>query len=273
MSYYGTLGLTKEPFSTSPDPAFFYESASHKAVLYRLQIAIKLKRGLSLVLGDVGMGKTTLSRRLFQILSREEKISSHLILNPVYETEAEFLTALVKLFGIAPPSGTLPVARSLELLEGYLFEKGVEQERTVVLLIDEAQRLSSSALELLRALLNYETNEYKLLQLILMGQMELLPRMKEMKNLWDRISLKRVIGPFDQADTEAMIAFRLRKAGYAARRSLFTPEGIQEIYRHSQGSPRRITTLCHDALEQLVMSDKDEVDAPMVRGLIKQVLV
>jgi general secretion pathway protein A len=273
MSYYGTLGLTKEPFSTSPDPAFFYESASHKAVLYRLQIAIKLKRGLSLVLGDVGMGKTTLSRRLFQILSREEKVSSHLILNPVYETEAEFLTALVKLFGIAPPSGPLPVARSLELLEGYLFEKGVEQERTVVLLIDEAQRLSSSALELLRALLNYETNEYKLLQLILMGQMELLPRMKEMKNLWDRISLKRVIGPFDQADTEAMIAFRLRKAGYAARRSLFTPEGIQEIYRHSQGSPRRITTLCHDALEQLVMSDKDEVDAPMVRGLIKQVLV
>jgi type II secretory pathway predicted ATPase ExeA/ActR/RegA family two-component response regulator len=273
MSYYGSLGLTKEPFSTSPDPAFFYESASHKAVLYRLQIAIKLKRGLSLVLGDVGMGKTTLSRRLFQILSREEKVSSHLILNPVYETEAEFLTALVKLFGIAPPSGTLPVARSLEILEGYLFEKGVEQERTVVLLIDEAQRLSSSALELLRALLNYETNEYKLLQLILMGQMELLPRIKDMKNLWDRISLKRVIGPFDQADTEAMIAFRLRKAGYAARRSLFTPEGIQEIYRHSQGSPRRITTLCHDALEQLVMSDKDEVDAAMVRGLIKQVLV
>src|SRR5438034_11582537 len=90
----------KEPFSSSPDPAFFYESASHKAVLYRLQIALKLKRGLSLVLGDVGMGKTTLSRRLFQLLKREEKVSSHLILNPVYETEAEFLTALVKLFGI-----------------------------------------------------------------------------------------------------------------------------------------------------------------------------
>src|SRR5256712_13201996 len=160
MSYYGVLGLTAEPFSTSPDPAFFYESASHKAVLYRLQIALKLKRGLSLVLGDVGMGKTTLSRRLFQLLKREEKVSSHLILNPVYETEAEFLMALVKLFGIAPGSSPLPVARSLEILEGYLFQKGVEEERTVVLLIDEAQRLSSSALELLRALLNYETNEF-----------------------------------------------------------------------------------------------------------------
>ena len=272
MSYYGILGLTAEPFSTSPDPAFFYESASHKAVLYRLQIALKLKRGLSLVLGDVGMGKTTLSRRLFQLLKREEKVSSHLILNPVYETEAEFLTALVKLFGIAPPSSPLPVARSLEILEGYLFQKGVEEERTVVLLIDEAQRLSSSALELLRALLNYETNEFKLLQLILLGQMELLPRIREMKNLWDRISLKSVIDPLDEADTEAMIAFRLRKAGYAARRNLFTAEAIREIYRHTQGSPRRITTLCHDALERVVISDKDEVDAAMIRGLIKRVL-
>jgi type II secretory pathway predicted ATPase ExeA/ActR/RegA family two-component response regulator len=272
MSYYGILGLSKEPFSTSPDPAFFYESASHKAVLYRLQIAIKLKRGLSLVLGDVGMGKTTLSRRLIQLLKREENVSSHLVLNPVYETEAEFLTALVKLFGITAPSGPLPVTRSLEILEGYLFDKGVEQERTVVLLIDEAQRLSSAALELLRALLNYETNEYKLLQLILMGQMELLPRIRDMKNLWDRISLKCVIDPFDEADTEAMIAFRLRKAGYTARRNLFAPEAIAEIYRHSQGSPRRITTLCHDALEQLVIADKDEVDEAIVRRLLKQVL-
>src|SRR5712692_3547412 len=272
MSYYGVLGLTAEPFSLSPDSAFFYESVSHNAVLYRLQIALKLKRGLSLVLGDVGMGKTTLSRRLFQLLKREEKVSSHLILNPVYETEAEFLTALVKLFGIAPPSSPLPVARSLEILEGYLFQKGVEEERTVVLLIDEAQRLSSSALELLRALLNYETNEFKLLQLILLGQMELLPRIREMKNLWDRISLKSVIDPLDEADTEAMIAFRLRKAGYASRRNLFTADAIREIYRHTQGSPRRITTLCHDALERVVISDKDEVDAAMIRGLIKRVL-
>jgi type II secretory pathway predicted ATPase ExeA/DNA-binding NarL/FixJ family response regulator len=272
MSYYGILGLTKEPFSTSPDPAFFYESGSHKAVLYRLQIAIKLKRGLSLVLGDVGMGKTTLSRKLFQVLRGEEKVSSHLILNPAYDTEAEFLTALVRLFGITPPSGAVPVARFLEILEGYLFEQGVERERTVVLLIDEAQRLSSSSLELLRALLNYETNEYKLLQLVLMGQMELLPRIRDMKNLWDRISLKCVIDPLDHEDTEAMIGFRLRTAGYDARRNLFTPEAIQEIHRHSHGSPRRITTLCHDALEHLAVSDKDEVDEAMIRGLIKQVL-
>ena len=104
MSYYRALGLEREPFSTSPDPAFFYESAAHKAVLYRLQIAIRLKRGLSLILGDVGVGKTTLSRKLLQILKEQEPTSSHLILNPIYQSESEFLKALLKLFRIPASS-------------------------------------------------------------------------------------------------------------------------------------------------------------------------
>ncbi|MGH7275015.1 MAG: ExeA family protein [Nitrospiria bacterium] len=270
MSYYRILGLEKEPFSTSPDPTFFYESASHKVALYRLRIAIRLKRGLSLILGDVGIGKTTLSRRLFQLLKREEKVASHMILNPIYETESEFLTALLKLFKIAPQPGPRSIVESLELIERFLFEKGVEEDQTVVLLIDEAQRLSSSSLELLRALLNYETNEQKLLQLILMGQMELLPRIRGMKNFWDRISLRHVINPLDEADVQAMIAFRLRQAGYASRKSLFAMEAIQEIHHHTQGYPRRIATLCHDALEQLVISDKEYVDEEIILRLIKQ---
>src|SRR2546425_12655306 len=101
--------------------------------------------------------------------------------------------------------------------------------------------------------------------------MELLPRIREMKNLWDRISLKSVIDPLDEADTEAMIAFRLRKAGYAARRNLFTADAMREIYRHTHGSPRRITALCHDALERGVISDKDEVDGAMIPGRIRRV--
>jgi len=269
MSYYLVLGLQKEPFSTSPDPAFFYESASHKAALYRLQVPIKLKRGMSLILGDVGTGKTTLSRRLFQLLKKEENVSSHLMLNPVYETEAEFLTALLKLFRIAPRSGSLSVVESLEIIERYLFEKGVKENRTVVLLIDEAQRLSSACLELLRALLNYETNEAKLLQLILMSQMELLPRIREMRNFWDRIAVRYVIHPLDKSDTQAMISFRLRQAGYSSRKNLFTPEAIQEIFRYTLGYPRRITALCHDALEQLVISGKEGVDEEIIRTLIE----
>ncbi|MCH6544489.1 MAG: AAA family ATPase [Deltaproteobacteria bacterium] len=270
MSYYQILGLDKEPFSTSPDPAFFYESASHKAALYRLQVPIKLKRGMSLILGDVGVGKTTLSRRLFQVLKREENVSSHLMLNPVYETETEFLTALLKLFRLAPQSGTLSVVESLEVIERFLFEKGVKENQTVVLLIDEAQRLSPASLELLRTLLNYETNEYKLLQLILMAQMELLPRIRRMRNFWDRICLRYVLHPLDKSDTKAMITFRLRQAGYDSREELFTTKAMEEIYQYTQGYPRRIATICHDALEQLVLSGKEDVDEEVIRTLINR---
>ncbi|NIO08573.1 MAG: AAA family ATPase, partial [Deltaproteobacteria bacterium] len=217
MSYYRALGLSKEPFSTSPDPALFYASEAHKAALYRLQVSIKLKRGMSLILGDVGTGKTTLSRRLFQEVKKEKKVSSHLMLNPFYETEAEFLTAVLKLFKIETESESLSTVESLELIERFLYEKGVNEKETVVLLIDEAQRLSSASLELLRALLNYETNEHKLLQLILMGQMELLPRVKAMHNFWDRIAYRSVIPPLDLADTEGMITFRLGEAGHRGR--------------------------------------------------------
>lgn len=270
MSYYRLLGLDKEPFSTSPDPAFFYESASHNAALYRLQIAIKLKRGMSLILGDVGIGKTTLSRRLFQLLKGEEKVSSHLILNPMFESESELLTALLKLFRIPTQSAPLSVVESLETIERFLFEQGVREDRTVVLLIDEAQRLSPSSLEVLRALLNYETNEFKLLQLILMAQMELLPRIRGVMNFWDRISLRYVINPLDEADTEAMIDFRLRQAGYDSRKNLFTARAISEIYHFSQGYPRRIARLCHDALEQLAVSGKEDIDETIVQSLIQQ---
>ncbi len=120
MSYYQVLGLKKEPFSTSPDPVLFYESAAHKNALYRLQVSIKLKRGMSLILGDVGTGKTTLSRRLFQILNNDKKVSSHLMFNPFYEAEEEFLTALLKIFRIQLGSGPLSSAESLEAIVRFL---------------------------------------------------------------------------------------------------------------------------------------------------------
>ena len=270
MSYYQVLGLEREPFSTSPDPAFFYESAAHKAVLYRLQIAIRLKRGLSLILGDVGVGKTTLSRKLLQVLKEQEQTSSHLILNPIYQSESEFLKALLKLFRIPASSEPLSVVEALEQIEHYLFEKGVENGQTVVLLVDEAQRMNSFSLEVLRTLLNYETNEYKLLQLVLMGQMELLPLVKGMKNFWDRISLRYVINPLDEEETRSLITFRLQHAGFSTGKDLFTKEAIREIYHYTQGYPRRIAAICHDALEQVVMLGKDVIDETIVHRLIKE---
>lgn len=275
MSYFNTLGLTKEPFSTSPDPAFFYLSNKHKAVLYKLRIAIKLKRGLSLVVGNVGTGKTTLARRLFQILKTEDEdcdnILFHIMLNPISSSEREFLLYLTQLFQITLNSKRPSAIECIRSIEEHLFQKGVREGKTVVLLIDEAQKLSPACLEILRVLLNYETNEYKILQLILMGQRELLDKMKRIENLWDRISLKYLIHPLDQDETKEMISFRLKKASYNdVPPSLFEEGAMEMIYNHSRGYPRKINMLCHNALEFLVMEKREIVDNDLVREVAEK---
>ncbi|MBM3248462.1 MAG: transposase [Candidatus Omnitrophica bacterium] len=269
MSYYEVLNLNKEPFSTSPDPEFFYRSREHNTALQRLEITIRLRRGLSLILGDVGTGKTTLSRTLFHSFAGEEdKIIFKMILDPNYKTEYQFLTSLAKTFGVLPDfRSTIDIQESIEK---YLFQKGVEENKTIVLLIDEGQKLNQPFLEILRTLLNYETNEYKLLQLVILAQMELLPRVKKIRNFVDRVSLKYIINPLDIRETKEMVDFRLKQAGYNGGRSLFTDEAIERIYNFSQGYPRKISLLCHNALERLVMYDKAIVDDEIINGLLEE---
>ncbi|UCD15482.1 MAG: AAA family ATPase [Candidatus Omnitrophota bacterium] len=268
MSYYNILGLEREPFSTSPDPDFFYESQEHHAALMRIMIEIRLKRGLSIVLGDVGTGKTTLSRKLFQMLRAREDIIFHMILDPTYDTEELFLDSLIRTFNIEMKKPNPSILDFKEAIKNYLFKMGIENNKTVVLLIDEAQKLNQLPLEILRVLLNYETNEYKLLQLIIMGQLELLPRLHQIKNLWDRISLRYMLNPLDEKETKEMIEFRLRKAGYNYGPKFFTDEAVKEIYKYTQGYPRRIAMVCHNALKCLVMDSQPVVGSETIKGLI-----
>ena len=268
MSYFKVLGLDKEPFSTSPDPAFFYESQEHRAALMRLMVEIRLRRGLSLILGDVGTGKTTLSRKLFHMLKERDDIIFHMILDPTFETEELFLESLVRTFKIDINLPSATILDYKEAIKKYLFQKGIEENKIVVLLIDEAHKLNTLSLEILRVLLNYETNEYKLLQLVLLSQLELLPQLHKIKNLWDRIDLKYVLNPLDEQEIKEMIEFRLRAAGYSSGASFFTEEAIREIYHYTKGYPRRIAVLCHNALKTLVMENKPVVDAMIIQDLI-----
>jgi len=268
MSYFSQLGLKQEPFSTSPDPNFFYHSLSHETALKRLEISIRLRRGLSLIAGDIGTGKTTLSRALFQVFKDEPDFIFHLILDPNYKSEFQFLSSLIKMLGIRPSfKSTLDYK---EALKDYLFAKGVEENKTIVLLIDEGQKLTPDHLEILRILLNYETNEYKLLQLVILAQMELMPRLKRVKNFTDRIALKYIINPLDENETREMVNFRLNQAGFDQGMSLFSEEAMRLIYEYTQGYPRKITLLCHDALELLIMRDKKIVDRQSIEEIISR---
>ncbi len=266
MSYYRALGLTREPFSTSPDPAFLFRSSSHAQALTRLEIAIRLRRGLSLILGEVGTGKTTLARTLLSNVPQEDGFSFHIILDPTFESEYQFLLHLCRLFGLRQPAKSTLDCR--EAIEHYLFQSGVTEGRTTVLILDEGQKLTTDMLEHLRVLLNYETNEYKLLQVVIFGQMELLGRIGRIRNFMDRVALKYIINPLSEQETADMIRFRLRSAGLPEPHELFTADAIQAIHRFTQGYPRRIALVCHNALEALIIHDKTTVDHALVEGLV-----
>ncbi len=270
MSYYKVLGFTKEPFSTSPDPDFFYESREHETALTNLMIEMRLRRGLSVVLGDVGTGKTTLSRKLIQLLRSKEDFIFNIVLDPAFESEELFLTKIARNFELALPVLNPTILDVQEALERFLFQKGVEENKTVVLIIDEAQKLNEVTLEALRVLLNYETNEFKLLQLILLGQLELYAKIANMQNFLDRISFKYTLNPLSEEETRSLIEFRIREAGYSSRMFLFLDGAIREIHRYTKGYPRQIAMVCHKALKALVLKKKSVIDEALVREIIEE---
>lgn len=270
MSYYKLLGFDKEPFSTSPDPHFFYLSNEHDAALTNVLIELRLKRGLTVILGDIGTGKTTLSRKLIHELRQREDFIFYMMLNPYFEDEISFLSSLLHHFNIesTKPVADHSVSEMMNLIERFLLQKAINEGKTLTLIIDEAQKISERTLEVLRIFLNFETNEFKLLQVVLLGQLELVPKILNLANFYDRISLKYVLNPFDLEDTKRMIQFRIQRAGYLSDKPLFSDEAIEEIYRYTMGYPRRITMIAHKVLKQLILKKKEIVDLEIVRDVI-----
>ena len=270
--YYSLLGFDREPFSTSPDPEFFYHTREHNLALTNLLIELRLRRGLCVIFGDVGTGKTTLSRKLLHELNKRGDMIFHMILNPSFSSENQFLSSVVRNFNIDLPNGidvkNSDIMELKDAIEKFLIQKTIEENRTIILIIDEAQKLDLSTLETLRILLNFETNAHKLIQLVLLGQLELYSKVVHMSNFMDRISFKFTLNPLDVKETGELIEFRVSKAGYKGDKKLFLDEAISEIYNHTKGYPRKINLLCHKILKELVMQDQSIIDRQVVLDVI-----
>lgn len=261
MEYFKLLHLSKEPFSNSPDPAFFYASNQHRECIQKLEIALRLRRGLNVVTGEVGTGKTTLCRQLIQTFSGDSRISACLILDPDFSDPRSFLCALVDMMTGRKPGADETILDMKEALKHYLFQKGVEEDRIVVLIVDEGQKMPPACLETLRELLNFETNEYKLLQIIIFAQNEFTDVLNRHSNLADRINLFYRLGPLNFRDCRALIQHRLQNAvgPEGPGRPLFSLPAKWRIFRFSGGYPRKIIHLCHQCLLAMIIQNKDAV--------------
>ena len=253
MSYYQALGLEREPFSNSPDPDLLYLAPSHLECLQHMEIAVRLRRGLNVVLGEVGTGKTTLGRGLVRLLSDDESIDVHFIDDPYHATPEDFLLALARLFGLDPEPLGRDGALLREALKSELFRRGEDEGRTVALIVDEGQKITPACLELLRELLNFETNTHKLLQIVLFAQNEFEGMLAARPNLEDRVNFRYRLRPLSRAQTRLMIERRLALcAPEGGSPAIFTPLALYRIYRLTHGYPRKIVRLCHLSMLQAV---------------------
>ncbi|MDP3427885.1 MAG: AAA family ATPase, partial [Humidesulfovibrio sp.] len=271
MNLYANLSLEREPFSNSPDPNFLHETRQHATCMQELEISLRLRRGLNVITGDIGTGKTTLCRGLLRTFANDSEVDMHLLLDPHFATPEEFLRVILSSVSRLTPDPDMGLWELKEALKQQLFRLGMVERRLVVLIIDEGQKMSLENLELLREMLNYETNSSKLLQIVIFAQRELEPLLEAMPNLVDRINVRRRLRALTLAETRQMIRHRLKVAARAeaSPRVDFSEIAICAIHMASGGSPRKIVRLCHMSMLEMLVRGRASVGLVEARAAIR----
>jgi general secretion pathway protein A len=267
--YEDFYGFVEKPFSLTPDPKYLYKSESHANAFDLLQYGIRRREGFIVVTGDIGTGKTTLCRALLDQL--DSRTFTALVLNP-FIAEDDLLRQILQDFGIVSREdmrrGRLAGVSRQELIQtlnDFLLSL-LPLRAKALLIIDEAQNLPRPILEFIRMLSNLETDKEKLLQIVMVGQLNLrdVLRSPELRQLDQRVSIRYELRPLTAEETAAYVAHRLTIAGGGSVVS-FMPKALQSVYKYSDGIPRVINLLCDRALLAAYSERAMRVTPEMVR--------
>jgi type II secretory pathway predicted ATPase ExeA len=263
MSYVDHFGLDREPFSNAPDARFYFNTEQHSQALVRLMYAVDSNKGLAVLVGGVGTGKTTLARRMLDNLPEDRYESSLLVMVHSSITAEWILTRIALQLRVAEPAGD-----RLKLLKQlYMRLLEIDQEgRRAVVLIDEAQMLQSRELmEEFRGLLNLEIPGKKLLNIVFFGLPEVEDCLALDEPLAQRVAVKYHLKSMAIETTTSYIKYRLQVAG--AKRMLFATDTIPLIHRYAGGVPRLINTISDNSMFEAFLRKKGEIDARIVHSV------
>ena len=263
--YSSFYNLKERPFNVTSDPAFFYFSRKHKEALSHLFYGVSQRKGIIVLTGEIGTGKTTLCRFFLNQLGNNVKTA--FILNPHF-SETQLLEAIVKDFGIE--SGDNSRLNLIRNLNKFLLNES-EAQNNVVLIIDEAQNLKTQMLEQVRLLSNLETDKEKLLQVVLVGQPELNRRLNvyDLRQLRQRIMVRYHITPLEKDEIKSYIYHRLNVAG-SLEKIHFSDDAINMIWNFSMGTPRLINILCDRSLLAGFVAETYDIDINIIKRCVEE---
>jgi general secretion pathway protein A len=258
--------LNEPPFDNSPNPKFFYLSPEHEEALVRLVYTVRHRKGCGMLTGEYGCGKTTLSRALIQRLEAE-RYEIGLLTNPRWDA-ADFLREALYQLGVETTERRKP--ELLHMLND-LFFRNFREGRDTVIIVDEAQLLEDDGLfEELRLLMNFQTDDRFLVTVLLIGSPELRDKVRRLKHLDQRITIRYHLNTLDDAHTAAYVAHRLKMAGRT--KPIFTEEAVKLIFDFTRGTPREINNLCDVALLVGYTKRATEIGEKIVAEVIKDMV-